>query len=111
MGNKIASYYLESPVFLTMTQSEKIKTITLEELLLTDHAQYLRDDSRIEDIDEFIFVLACLTYWNVDKLPSIIYDYIEKINIYIGRRINRNKHIEHKTFNYIRQYKSNYYLG
>jgi alpha-tubulin suppressor-like RCC1 family protein len=79
----IASYYLNSPVFLAMTQNNNFKSITIDELL-TNHSQYLRDDSSINDDDEedFIFTLVCLTYWGVEKLPIIVYDYINH-NLFI----------------------------
>jgi hypothetical protein len=74
----IASYYLNSPIFLAITQNEDFKSITIEELLLSEHAQYLRDDSDIKDENDFIFVLACLTYWGLNKIPFIVYNYINK---------------------------------
>jgi hypothetical protein len=45
----IAFYYLESPVFLAITQNEKFRSITFNELLRTEHAGYLRNDSNIID--------------------------------------------------------------
>jgi hypothetical protein len=74
----IAPYYLDSPIFLAITQNENFKSITIEELFKSKHTEYLRDDSEIIDDGDFIFVLSCLTYWGVEKLPKIIYDYIDK---------------------------------
>jgi hypothetical protein len=50
----VASYYLDSPVFLRMTKNENFKSITIDELLESQHAEYLRDDSEIKDNDDFI---------------------------------------------------------
>jgi hypothetical protein len=60
----IALYYLESPVFLRMTKNENFKSITLEELLESEHVEYLRDDSEIKDNDDFIREIL-LTHSNI----------------------------------------------
>lgn len=76
--NYPAIYYLESPVWLAMTQNENFKSITVDELLQSEHGQYLRDDSDIKDDDDFLITLIYLTHWSVERIPKIIYDYIDK---------------------------------
>jgi hypothetical protein len=61
MDNNFASYYLTSPVFMEMTKSKNFKSLTKEEILIK-HYEYLRDDSEIKNIDDFLTTLVYITF-------------------------------------------------
>ena len=69
----IAPYYLNSETFKNMTENENFQNVSIESL--TDS---LRDDSPIRDKDDLLYTLACLSYWNIEILPQIIFDYVDK---------------------------------
>ena len=77
----IATYYLTSHVFEKMVSNENFKGKTIKEII-NNNSHNLRDDSEIENYDDFILTLEALTYWDVDELPRIIYNYVNK-NLHI----------------------------
>lgn len=71
----IASYYLESHIFLEMSASSNFKNSSINEII-EKYKDKLRDDSPIKDLEDFLLTLHYLTFWDITLLPQIIYDYL-----------------------------------
>jgi alpha-tubulin suppressor-like RCC1 family protein len=69
----IAPYYLNSETFKNMTENENLQNVSIESLINS-----VRDDSPIRDKDDLLYTLACLSYWNIESIPQIIFDYVDK---------------------------------
>lgn len=66
-----ASYYLESSVFEKMLLGEGFKATSFDDIIKFNK-DVLRDDRLIIDLEDLIFTLHCLSFWNVDDLPLIV---------------------------------------
>lgn len=101
----IATYFLQSKVFKNMTDHETFSNSSIEDVI-SSHKDSLRDNSKIEDYNDFLYTLGCLTYWDVNILPKIIYDYIDE-NLYTNYIYNEEYEgfINSKYFEMINNYR------
>lgn len=76
-----------------MSSSDNFKNLSIE-LIIESNKNKLRDDSPIKNLNDLIYTLHYLTFWSVDFLPKIIYDYIDlnlfEIYEYIEDYISNN---------------------
>ena len=116
---EIPEYYLNSQIFLNMTENLTFKNSSKEEIF-----GLIRDDSKIINLKDFIFTLSCLSYWLIEKLPKIVIDYIDcNLNLNYKDVFDKNEHILKEYFrlvndriNYKKGFKffscaKNYYVG
>ena len=86
----IPSYYFDSGLIDNMTQNTFFKSISTEKFI-KKNSEKIRDDSEIVDFDDFLYALACMSFWLVEELPKIIYDYMDK---------HLNEDVDYKTVEY-----------
>lgn len=74
---EIPQYYFESGLIDKMINNNEMSNIT-KEYFIEKYGDTIMDDSEIIDFDHFLNVLKCLSIWLVDKLPIIIFNYVDK---------------------------------
>lgn len=67
----IPIYFRESSMF-----KHRIGNMSFGEFKRTKHFSYIRDETRIEDLDDFIHSLECLNHWSVTSLPGYVLHYM-----------------------------------
>lgn len=72
----IADYYIESSIFKEMSLSENFKNSSIEHIIEVNKDK-LRNNSSIVDFDDLLNVLHYLTFWNVNFIPRIVYNYLD----------------------------------